>query len=107
MRTKRAQTDARNPAQRRETPPVATLGELHANPPRWFWLTCGNPDCTHKTPAALAPFIIRWGADTSSDRLRAAIVCKKCGHKGGRLFHPSWADSTVGWQPFPIERMDS
>lgn len=37
----------------------------------------------------LAPFIIRWGPDASSDILRGAAVCRKCGHKGATLVHPS------------------
>jgi hypothetical protein len=31
---------------------------------------------------ALTPFIIRWGPDTSSDRLRACARCGQCGHSG-------------------------
>lgn len=88
------------------TPPIPTLGQLNHYEPHWLWLACGNPNCTHKVPAALVPFIIRWGKDTSSDRLRQAIVCRKCGHKGGHLYHPSWGDNVAGWQPFPVERMD-
>jgi|GEM_PF-5542814 len=40
-------------------------------------------------PATLAPFIIRWGAEASSDVLRQSAVCRKCGHKGATLVHPS------------------
>jgi hypothetical protein len=84
------------------TPSVPTLGELHAGQPRWVWLHCRNaPHCYHKRPAALAPFVIRWGADASSDLLRESMVCKVCGHKGVDTYHPSWGDSVVGWQAFP------
>jgi hypothetical protein len=35
----------------------------------WVWLHCRARECSHKEPAALAPFVIRWGA-ASSDILR-------------------------------------
>jgi hypothetical protein len=50
-----------------------------------------------------APFVIRWGPDTSSDALRKNLCCKACGHRGASLLHPSWVDIQIGWQPFPTE----
>ena len=34
----------------------------------WTWIYCEK--CLHHAPMALVPLIIRWGANTSSDRLR-------------------------------------
>jgi len=55
----------------------------------WWWLVCGNYNCMRARPVALAPFIIRWGLDTPRERLEQAAKCERCGHKGGRLEHPS------------------
>jgi hypothetical protein len=55
----------------------------------WWWLVCGNYNCLHARPVALAPFIIRWGFDAPKERLEQAAKCERCGHKGGRLESPS------------------
>jgi len=54
---------------------------------------------------ALAPLIIRWGADTDNEVLRQRAKCNECGHTGATLQHPSWAGSDVGVMPFPVDRM--
>jgi hypothetical protein len=87
-------------------PHPPTLGQLHAEAPRWVWLHCRATGCHHKRPAALAPFVILWGADASSDLLRRNMVCKVCGHKGADLYHPSWGDSAMAWQAFPAGRLE-
>jgi hypothetical protein len=63
------------------------------------WVYCEK--CLHHAPKALVPLIIRWGADTSSDRLRERARCTKCGHRGATLQHPGWAGTHIGFQPFP------
>jgi hypothetical protein len=68
----------------------------------WLWVQCPNSDCLHSAPMALTPLIIRWGRDASSDRLRRSAKCKRCGHKGATLQHPSWAGREIGFQPFPL-----
>jgi hypothetical protein len=35
----------------------------------WWWLVCGNYNCMHAAPIALAPFIIRFGLDAPRERL--------------------------------------
>ena len=84
--------------------PATTLGELH-RPPGWFWIHCArfDPLCQHRAPMAIAPLIIRWGPDTSSDMLRRCARCTVCGHKGATLQAPSWVDGVIGHQPFPVE----
>jgi hypothetical protein len=68
----------------RERPgPRATLGQLQRGSSPWCWLRCEK--CLHKAPVAIAPFVIRWGPDASSDKLRNAIRCTVCGTKGGSL----------------------
>jgi hypothetical protein len=52
-------------------------------------------------PMALAPLIVRWGPDASSDTLRCPVRCSRCGRKGATLQHPGWAGSEIGMRPFP------
>jgi hypothetical protein len=77
-------------------PTLADLQRSHC----WTWVYCEK--CLHHAPMALVPLIIRWGADTSSDRLRQCARCTKCGHKGATLQRPGWAGTQIGFQPFPV-----
>lgn len=90
---------------RRDKPgPVPTLAQLRkAN--SWWWVYCRQNGCSHSAPMALVPLIIRWGGAASSDRLRARARCTKCGGRGAALMHPSYVDSVIGFQPFPVERL--
>jgi len=90
-------------ARRSELLTVPSLGEIRRNTP-WLWLNC--PACRHYRPIALAPLIIRWGPDVSSDVLRRSARCTRCGQKGAILTHPSWAGLNLGFAPFPVERKD-
>lgn len=87
----RSQSEVRQPSVVKATHPpgpIATLGELHRWPPHWLWAYCGNHLCKRSyraTPLALAPYVIRWGANASSDMLRRSARCTVCGHKGARL----------------------
>ena len=47
---------------------VPTIGELQRVAP-WFWLSYSGYNCSHGKPVGVAAFVIRWGADTSSNRL--------------------------------------
>jgi hypothetical protein len=80
--------------------PDATLGQLHRSQ-CWWWIYCGSGTCSHCAPIALAPFVIRWGADASSDVLRRAGRCMVCGHKGATLRFPTWRNHNDGVAPFP------
>ena len=84
---------------RRLPPPTATLGQLHRSQPHWFWAHCGM--CSRQRAIPLAPFVIRWGTDASSDMLRRNLTCSHCGHRGASLQHPSWVDMEIGLQAFP------
>jgi hypothetical protein len=91
---------ASRPRAKRQPPgPRPTLAELHRSH-CWTWVYCEK--CLHHAPKALVPLIIRWGADTSSDRLRERARCTKCGHRGATLQHPGWAGTHIGFQPFPM-----
>lgn len=81
-------------------PPVPTLGQLRRES-SWLWINCAA-GCGHHRAVAVVPFIIRYGANASSDVLRHSARCSKCGHKGATLQHPSWDGSLVGWMPFPM-----
>jgi hypothetical protein len=64
------------------------MGQLHERAPHWCWLYCGNARCERAySPAAiaLAPYVIRWGANASSNLLRRSARCSTCGHKGATL----------------------
>ena len=84
----------------------ATLGQLH-RPPGWFWVYCTryHPLYQHRAPMAIAPLIIRWGPDTSSDMLRRCARCTVCCHKGATLQGPGWKNGEAEWEPFPAEEM--
>ena len=68
--------------------PIPTMGQIHRAAPHWCWIYCDNAFCERicrPTAIALAPYVIRWGANASSNVLRRSARCTKCGHKGGRL----------------------
>ena len=52
---------------KRDPEPRPTLGDLQRATP-WVWLHCEA--CQHYAPLACAVPVIRWGANTSSDKLR-------------------------------------
>jgi hypothetical protein len=88
------------PREPQTAPP--TLEQMRRSAP-WLWVRCTNPNCRHRSPMALTPVIIRWGADTSSDKLRACARCSRCGRKGATLQHPGWGGSEIGWLLFPVD----
>jgi hypothetical protein len=79
--------------------PRPTLGDLQRSTP-WLWMCCER--CRHRAPLACAVAVIRWGAEQSSDTLRRCARCTACGHKGACLQHPSWTNTQIGFQPFPM-----
>jgi hypothetical protein len=82
---------------------VPTLSDLQRSAPgKWCWVYCAAYGCLHHSPMAIAPLIIRWGPDASSDMLRRSARCSKCGAKGATLMLPSWVSTTVGLAPFPV-----
>jgi hypothetical protein len=88
---------------RRRSPElVSTLGEMQQTPGGWCWLYCNDLTCNHSAPVAIAPFVIRWGPDASSDVLRRSARCSKCGRKGATTVRASWVDTEIGFQPFPV-----
>jgi hypothetical protein len=56
-------------------------------------------------PVALAPFIIRWGAQASGDVLWQAFRYSVCAGKGATAMLPSWRGMREGAEPFPVGRM--
>jgi hypothetical protein len=67
--------------------PVSTLADLRGVT-RWLWVICAR--CLRRTPTALAPWIIRWGAGASSDMLRRSARCTECGRKGATIRILGW-----------------
>jgi hypothetical protein len=84
-------------------PPIPSLAALLGCEPYWSWLYCNNAHkCRHHRAMPLAPFVIRWGADGSSDVPRRCARCTVCGHKGATMIHPSMGSEESGvYQPFP------
>ena len=78
-----------------------TLGDLHRATP-WLWLHCEKYQ--HYAPLVCAVPVIRWGAQTSSDKLRQCARCTACGNKGATIQHPGWGGTDVGFLPFPTKR---
>jgi hypothetical protein len=72
---------------RMPTTPIATLADLRRVTP-WLWVICAR--CLHRAPTALAPWIIRWGAEASSDMLRRSARCSECVGKGATIQIPGW-----------------
>jgi hypothetical protein len=86
----------------REPPgPVPTLADLR-RVTCWVWVHCEG--CLHDAPLALAPWIIRWGPLASSNLIRRAGVCRRCGRRGAELQMPSWTGLQSGWAAFPVEQ---
>ena len=63
----------------------ATLADLRAVTPQ-LWGICAR--CFRRTPTALAPWIIRWGAEASSDMLRRSAQYTESGRKGATIQIP-------------------
>src|SRR5262249_23027 len=68
--------------------PVATLADLRRVTP-WLWVICARR--LRRTPTALAPWIIRWGAEASSDMLRRSAMHRV--RRQGR----NHSNSRLGW----------
>ena len=79
-----------------------TLAELRQST-CWVWLYCDS--CGRGAPAAVAPWIIRLGADASSDQVRRNARCAICRERGATLRLPSWGGLDVGIAPFPADRL--
>jgi hypothetical protein len=53
---------------------------------------------------ALVALMIRWGGETSSERLRQCARCTECGHRDASLQHAGWGAADLGSLPFPMEK---
>jgi hypothetical protein len=82
--------------------PRPTLGDLQRATP-WVWIWCEK--CQHSAPLACAVAVIRWGPNTSSDKLRRCARCTACGNKGATIQHRGWGRNDVGFLPFPMEKL--
>ena len=79
-----------------------TLGDLQRATP-WVWVWCKKG--RHHAPLACVVAVIRWGPNTSSDKLRRCARCTACGNKGATIQHPAWGGNDVGFLPFPVEKL--
>lgn len=69
----------------------------------WVILNCDNPACGRRVASRLPKFIERFGANASTNVVRANAVCTVCGTKGCTMTTPSWAGRDKGWAEFPGE----
>ena len=69
----------------------------------WVWVWCER--CQHHAPLACAVAVIRWGPNTSSDRLRSYARCAACGSNARDDPAPGWGGNDVGFLPFPAEKL--
>jgi hypothetical protein len=83
---------------REPAPPIPTLARLRRHQ-CWVWIICSRWGCLRRAPMPLAPAIIRWGPDASSDVLRQRVRYSGCG--SATLQIPSWVGSEIGLAPFP------
>jgi hypothetical protein len=85
--------------------PPMTLGEMQQGETKWVWAYCEAFDrqwyCQHRAPIALAPYVIRWGADAPGDVLRRNLRCSMCGRRGAALKVPSFRGMNLGPMPWP------
>jgi hypothetical protein len=79
---------------------VPTLAELQRGMP-WCSLHCAGHGCSHSKPVAIAPFVIRWGAEASSNILRRSARCTVCGHLGAATYHPGVTGMLLN--PYPVD----
>ena len=79
---------------------VPTIGELASEQPRWVWLYCTSKKCGYYVAAPLVPFIILWGPEASSNRLRR-LPCSKCGNRQTHMVMPSSKGLTEPME-FPV-----
>lgn len=85
---------------------IATMGDIQRPAPHWCWIYCNNAFCeriSRPTAIALAPYVIRWGADASSNMLRRSARCRMCGHKGASLRVKQTDPDRDDYASFPIE----
>jgi hypothetical protein len=79
---------------------VPTLAQLRRES-CWLWLNCLDPACGNCTAFALAPFMIRWGPNASSDLLRTRVRCSVCAQRGASITAPSNKDRSA----FPLDHV--
>jgi hypothetical protein len=93
------------PTKRERAPPgpVPTISDL-AGAYGWVWAHCVVA-CNHSAAIPLAPIIARLGTESSSDRLRAALKCSKCGRREMEINLPSWGDINSGYAKLPLDRV--
>lgn len=89
----------RSGRRRRESDkPPGSLGQIRAEF-EWMWIYCTAASCAHMAAVPLAPLIIRWGADASSDLMRMGFRCSHCGGRRTETQAPTWGGLNAGFSP--------
>jgi hypothetical protein len=83
--------------------PVPTRAQIEQGS-SWVWARCPDRACLHDAAIPLRPVLAYFKGDVSSDRLRAALRCTVCGHRGGLIQLPSWSKPEFREGP-PLDRI--
>ena len=84
---------------------VPTIEQLAAgDEAAWFWAHCPLP-CSHAGALPWAAVFGKRGPHASTDRLRRALCCTVCGHKGGTITTVSRPRHDLPPQPIPLDRV--
>lgn len=82
--------------------PIPSLHDLARHgEAEWFWANCPLPYC-HAGALPWAAIIAKLGPHVSNDRLRPALRCTVCGHRGGNISIVSRSRYDLPPQPIPI-----
>lgn len=74
---------------RRPDPLARTLKEARRRH-LWLWAMCLRPSCREALSMPIAPLLIRFGDDALLARIVTLLRCSRCGHRGVRMYEPSW-----------------
>ena len=86
--------------------PIPTLADMTSSgSAHWFWAGCGERGCLHCAALPWASVIARLGSDADADRLRAALTCTRCGHRGGLMWLVTGSRHGAPAPPIPAERV--
>jgi len=80
---------------------IVTLANLLRVKP-WLWV-CER--CQHRSPAAIVPLMIRWGADASSDILQRSARLTRRGGKGVTIQLPGWGELKAPVLDWPAKNL--
>lgn len=77
-------------------------GHRYEPQPKWFWIRCVSPFCSHARAVPMAPWAIRWGKEAPA-KMRETFRCGSCGRRGCIFDRPRadyrGANGMMNWDP--------